>query len=103
MKSLIAFIIIIIYCQPLKAQIIDSTYTLATPAGKIVGTLHTPEDAKYDMVIVVPGSGPTNRDGNNPMGLKPNAYKMMSDSLAKYGISSLRYDKKGIGESISSH
>ncbi len=49
--------------------------------------------------LIIPRSGPTDRDGNNGNILQTNMYKMMSDSLAARGYAVLRYDKHGVGES----
>lgn len=46
-------------------------------------------------VIIIPGSGPTDRDGNNPAGIRSNSYKLLSEGLADAGFSSLRVDKRG--------
>lgn len=83
-----------------QAQTIDSTYTLTTEAGPVMGTLTITEKQPSSLVIIVPGSGPTDRNGNNPMGLKTNTYQMISDALARENISSLRYDKRGIAASV---
>jgi pimeloyl-ACP methyl ester carboxylesterase len=53
------------------------------------------------LVIIVAGSGPTDRNGNNPMGITTNAYQMVAKSLAEQGISSLRYDKRGVAASMA--
>ena len=51
-------------------------------------------------MLIIAGSGPTDRDGNNPMlPGKNNAYRMLADALAADGIASVRYDKRGIGAS----
>jgi uncharacterized protein len=55
---------------------------------------------KKDVVaLIIAGSGPTDRNGNSGMNLKTDAYKKMADALAARGISSLRFDKRWIGES----
>ena len=70
--------------------------------GKLYGTISSPDDKKkVPIVIIIAGSGPTDRDGNNSMGIKTYSYKMLADSLLKYNIACLRYDKRGIGESAS--
>jgi alpha-beta hydrolase superfamily lysophospholipase len=51
------------------------------------------------VVLIIAGSGPTDRDGNNTQGLLTNSYKMIAYELAQNGIASVRYDKRGIGES----
>ncbi|GGH48945.1 hypothetical protein GCM10011341_10950 [Frigidibacter albus] len=48
-------------------------------------------------VIIIPGSGPTDRDGNSgPMGLRSDSYKLLANGLAAEGIASLRIDKRGL-------
>jgi len=50
-------------------------------------------------VVIIAGSGPTDRNGNSAMGLSPASYKMLSDSLCAAGYAVLRYDKRAIGRS----
>jgi len=77
-----------------------SEIILKTSTGDISGTLTIPALAKVSpIVIIIAGSGPTDRDCNSPFGLKTNAYKMLSEGLAENGISTLRFDKRGIGKS----
>jgi len=78
---------------------IESKITLQTKTGEIFGTLTTPE--KFDKIpiaLIIAGSGPTDRDGNNPM-MKNNSLKALASELSKNGIATLRYDKRGIAES----
>ena len=72
---------------------------LKTATGDIEGTLMTPESkAAKTVALIIAGSGPTDRDGNNPA-MKNNSLKMLAAELNKNGIASLRYDKRGIGKS----
>ncbi len=65
------------------------------------GTLTMPvTTAKVPVVLLIAGSGPTDRDGNNSTTLTGNSYRMLADSLRDNGIACVRYDKRGIGESI---
>ncbi len=78
----------------------DTTITLTTSkGGSIHGTLTLP-DGKLPapLVIIIAGSGPTDRDGNQT-NLRNNSLRYLADSLAGRGIASLRYDKRGIGAS----
>jgi len=59
----------------------------------INGTLLTPETPTKDLVIIIPGSGPTDRDGNQQM-TRNNSLKLLATGLAKKGIASYRYDKR---------
>ncbi|MDQ1266598.1 MAG: uncharacterized protein QG635_1750 [Bacteroidota bacterium] len=76
---------------------------LVTSTGTINGTLLLPEGReKMPIALIIAGSGPTDRDGNSPLiEGKNNSLKMLADGLASKGIASLRYDKRGIGESIA--
>ena len=72
---------------------------LRTNAGDIFGTLYVPEPYKrLPVAILVAGSGPTDRNGNQPK-LKNNSLKMLAEALGSNGIASLRYDKRAIGQS----
>jgi len=75
--------------------------TLQTKTGNISGTLLMPKMQKpVPVVLLIAGSGPTDRNGNNSI-MKPNTLKMLADSLYAHDIASLRYDKRGIGKSKS--
>lgn len=64
-------------------------------AGELHGTL---VDVRHrdPVVLIVPGSGPTDRNGNNPSGLNTDAYKLLAEALAKKGVASVRVDKHGM-------
>ncbi len=63
---------------------------------EIAGTLRYA--GKDKLVIIIAGSGPTDRNCNGP-GFTSDAFKLMADTLFQLGISTYRYDKRGIGES----
>jgi pimeloyl-ACP methyl ester carboxylesterase len=51
-------------------------------------------------VLLISGSGPTDRDGNSTIPqIHPATMKLIAQGLAARGIPSLRVDKRGIGES----
>lgn len=79
--------------------------SVKTLYGSVYGTLKLPEiqnGSKVPVVILVAGSGPTDRNMNQGTQLKTNAFKFLAEELAGNGIASVRYDKRGIGKSISS-
>ncbi|MBU2699109.1 pimeloyl-ACP methyl ester carboxylesterase [Sporomusaceae bacterium BoRhaA] len=79
----------------------EESVELPMAQGILKGTLELPETTEpCPVLLIIAGSGPTDRDGNNPFGLTPNNLKMLADNLAQQGIASLRYDKRGIGKSI---
>ncbi|WP_372751992.1 alpha/beta hydrolase [Labilibaculum sp.] len=78
----------------------ESAITLRTSSGNIYGTLTIPiSTVNNSIVIIVPGSGPTDRNCNSLIGLHTDAYKMLSEGLANNGVSTLRFDKRGVGQS----
>ena len=54
------------------------------------------------LVLIIPGSGAVDRDGNIPsMGMKPAIYRLLAGKLAERGIASVRIDKRGMHSSAS--
>lgn len=76
-------------------------YILSTQTGKIYGELLMPNDnTPCPIVLIIAGSGPTNMDGNTlGSDYNNNSLRYLSEELAKSGIATLRYDKRGIGKS----
>ena len=65
----------------------------------IHGTLVNSNELSPFLAIIIAGSGPTDRDGNNSS-MKSNYLKMLAEELNKNGISSFRYDKRGVSKSL---
>jgi len=74
---------------------------LVVGADTLFGTLELPGSLKpVPLVIMLAGSGPTDRDGNSAiLPGKNNCLKMLADSLLDRDIATLRYDKRGIAAS----
>jgi pimeloyl-ACP methyl ester carboxylesterase len=66
----------------------------------IKGTLFSPEktDSKTKLVILIAGSGPTNRNGNSTIGGVNNSLKFLAEGLSKNGIAVFSYDKRGLNK-----
>ena len=78
----------------------EENIQLSTATGAIYGTVTLPlVYTEVPVVLIIAGSGPTDRNSNNPYGLSTDSYKMIAYELAENGIASVRYDKRGIGES----
>ena len=92
--------------KPSDKSVKQSAFTeqptiLETPTGVLHGTLMFPlSKSPHPIVLIIAGSGPTNRDGNSAVvSGSNNSLKMLAEGLAGNGIASLRYDKRGVGES----
>lgn len=79
----------------------ETPVALKTGTGVLHGTLEIPAGSPpYPVALIIAGSGPTDRNGNDAKaGLETDCYKDLASALAKHGIASLRYDKRGIGAS----
>jgi pimeloyl-ACP methyl ester carboxylesterase len=84
-----------------RLAIISEPVFIETPSARLYGTLERPQSpSRVPVVLLITGSGPTDRGGNSPMFTGPNnSIKMLAESLAAQGIASVRYDKRGIAES----
>ncbi|MCU0390939.1 MAG: lysophospholipase [Thermoflexibacter sp.] len=70
--------------------------------NKIEGTLLTPEPKKtVPVVLIIAGSGPTDRNGNSIAGVTAQPYKLLAEEFAKNEIATLRYDKRGVAKSVT--
>jgi len=59
-----------------------------------------PETPGGPVILIIPGSGPANRDGNSALGLKPSTYKLLAEGLAVKGITTVHIDKRGMFGSV---
>ncbi|NCI47933.1 alpha/beta hydrolase [Sediminibacterium soli] len=94
------------YSSPIFAANADTAFTasplvLKTATGDLYGTLTVPAavTGRMPVALIIAGSGPTDRDGNIPA-MKNNGLKQLAEALAVNGIASLRYDKRGIAQSV---
>ncbi len=86
---------------PQAQQTREEAIQLETPGGVIHGTLMLPEKLPAPIALIIAGSGPTDRNGNSPaIPGQNNSLKYLAQGLAERGIASVRYDKRGVAESI---
>ena len=80
---------------------IETDVSIEIDGVTVHGTLLIPDaGVQVPLVIIVAGSGPTDRDGNSRLIPGRNdSLKLLAEGLASDGIASLRYDKRGLGES----
>ena len=69
--------------------------TALGPLAPLSGTL-IDAGKSAPVIVIIPGSGPTDRDGNSPLGITAASYRLLAEGLAKRGISTVRVDKRGM-------
>ena len=85
-----------------QATVLQRPITLDTGSGELFGSLLLPKsDTPVPVVLIISGSGPTDRDGNNPDGGRNDSLKRLAWVLAKHNIASVRYDKRGVAASLA--
>lgn len=78
------------------APVPSSSDVKAGPNGTLAGTLLKPTGTIRGAMIIIPGSGPTDRDGNSPVGIKAAPYRKLAEALAAHGVATVRIDKRGM-------
>ncbi len=72
----------------------------SAPAGEPIeapGPLaRASEGGEGPVALIIPGSGPTDRDGNNPLGVAASPYRLLAEALLARGIATVRIDKRGM-------
>lgn len=77
------------------------TLTVPVKDGDLTIALQKSSNKPSPVVLIIAGSGPTDKDGNSAIAGKNNSLKMLAEGLAQEGIASVRYDKRGIGDNAS--
>src|SRR5258708_3636948 len=99
-RTIISMLLIGLVCRPLCAAEASSERQVTFPGADgatLAGTLQLPAGEKAGPALVLlAGSGPTDRDGNQPPALVTDLLKQVAVGLAEKGIASLRYDKRGM-------
>jgi len=98
LKFSVTFFILFTISVMLLAQ--EKEIILDIGKGNLRGSLLPAigQGKEYPLVVFISGSGPTDRNGNQAM-VGSNTIALLADSLAALGISSFRYDKRGVGKS----
>ncbi|MFI4936533.1 MAG: alpha/beta hydrolase [Caulobacterales bacterium] len=75
---------------------VETLVEVQGPTGVLKGTMLAPPGATTaSVVLIIPGSGPTDRDGDSPLGVKASSYRLLAEALAGLGVTSVRIDKRG--------
>lgn len=78
---------------------VDREVVFTVDGTTTYGTLHVPAHRagqRLRAALLLPGSGPTDRDGNQPS-MSPNTLAQLADALGRDRVATLRFDKYGTG------
>ncbi|WP_237725054.1 alpha/beta fold hydrolase [Deinococcus alpinitundrae] len=90
---------------PGAVQARSEEVSLSVPGAELHATLTIPDGVGVScppVLLILAGSGPTDRDGNSPLGVHSNVYRKLASALEGAGYAALRPDKRLIGESTVS-
>ncbi len=93
---LTAFAVLVWATASAVADPVEAEIEAPGPKGPLKGLMLSPGKPDAPVVLIIPGSGPVNRDGNSLHGLNTDTYKLVAEGLATRGIASVRIDKRGL-------
>jgi uncharacterized protein len=97
MRFLAAVLLAMAVVAPAAAAVpVETMVEAPGPVGPLKGTMLSPAAATGPVVLIIPGSGPTDRDGDNAHGVKGAIYKRLAEGLAARGVTTIRIDKRGM-------
>ena len=87
--------------QAASPVVLQRPISLDTGSGQLFGSLLLPQsDKPVPVVLIIAGSGPTDRNGNSSDGARNDSLKRLAWVLARHNIASVRYDKRGVAASL---
>ena len=89
----------LILAAALLSDPVSAPVTLPLEPAPLHGTLLTPEGGTRAAALIIAGSGPTDRDGNSPLGVSASSYRLLAEGLAAHRVATVRTDKRGIAAS----
>lgn len=98
MKNLLLLYALLL-CPPVSAEPVSERITWLLDGTTAAATITLPEGSgPWPGLVLVPGSGPTDRDWNSPaLPGRNGSAALLADALARVGFASIRYDKRFTG------
>lgn len=80
----------------------ETPVSIPAEPAPLHGSLLEPFGPARAVAVILPGSGPTDRNGDTTAaGLVARPYALLADAMAAQGIATVRIDKRGVGESAA--
>lgn len=98
MKKYIILALVFIMAFKLTSQ---NEVKISVENADLYGTLLTPNVNANKAILIISGSGATDRDGNTKPNYINNGLKKLAEELTESGYATLRFDKRGVGKSVS--
>ncbi|WP_339887795.1 alpha/beta hydrolase [uncultured Flavobacterium sp.] len=94
MKKIIFLLLfpLVVFAQEVKTEDVEVNLLIKGTLFSLENTLSKP-----NLVIIIAGSGPTNRNGNQP-GMQNNSLKYLAEAIAKDGNVAFSFDKRIISQ-----
>lgn len=81
--------------NPVVEEVVQAFPDQVMTSGDLSG-LYKNAGEGTPVILIIPGSGPTDLNGNNPMGVESNVYQYLAEGLAAQAVSTVRVDKRGM-------
>ena len=101
MRRIVFPLVLLLLANQSLATASDINLNAPGPLGSLGGVFLPGEVQTSPVVLIVPGSGPTDHDGNSPMGITASSYKYLATELSERGIGTVRIDKRGLSSSAA--
>lgn len=97
---LLLWVLLAHYSGGVAQSFSEKEVRIKTNGGYLYGSYCLPSQvSQTPIALIIAGSGPTDRNGNNILAGENNALKMLAVALAEHKIATLRFDKRGLGKS----
>jgi pimeloyl-ACP methyl ester carboxylesterase len=77
---------------------VENEVAIEHAGARLAGTSVAPGSGRFPTVLMLHGSGPMDRNGDMP-GQRLSVFDTIAERLAREGVASLRFDKRGCGAS----
>jgi len=87
--------------NPAERSSIETLVEAPGPIGPLKGTMLAPPEGRGPVILIVPGSGAIDRDGNSPATISAAPYRLLAEGLVAQGVTTVRTDKRGVAGSAA--